>query len=521
MRGLLLLHLFEYGDAAKSFIAAEHLDPAFAMAYWGEAMTFNHGVWNQVDPVEGKAALDRFAPTAAARAARIGDPREKAYMAAVEILYDGAGAKADRDHRYAQAMEKLAAAYPGDRNAQLFFALALIGQSEGVRDVPVYLRAANISKAIFRLEPDNPGAAHYWIHGMDDPDHAAGALEAARALSKIAPDAPHALHMCSHIFIALGMWDDVVQANVEAIRVGAARDRAEGFPSYNCGHYPDWLEYGYFQQGRFQDARKTIEECRKTDTGVTAWVADHHGQAPFGAKDPARLHHRFMDALADMENMAVIESQDWSAAAPIKAHPAFDGSNAHPWSDPSQLSPAVRPWFHFTNGLAAAQSNRLPEARSALASLRTDMDAYGSGHDADPESLRALQVSAGELSGLIQIEDGHYDTGAAEIRHASDTYRSMAFAFGPPVTIKPPEELLGEVLLAKGDAAGARAAFEQSLQRAPGRSLSLLGLARAAHFAGDESTARATYQKLLAVWHDAGADTPGLNEARNALVSRK
>ncbi len=252
LRGLLLLHVFEYPDADKAFLAAEKLDPGFAMAYWGDAMTFNHPVWNEVDVPAGQAALARFAPTPQARAARIADPRERAWMSAVEILYSGQGTKRERDAQYAHAKQQISLAYPSDDEAQLFYALALLGRSEGVRDVPTYLQAAAIAKAVFERNPNHPGAAHYWIHGMDDPQHAAGALVAARALSKIAPDAGHAQHMCSHIFMALGMWDDVVDANINATRVDDDHDRAAGRPVIKCGHYNIWLEYGYYQQGRIQ-----------------------------------------------------------------------------------------------------------------------------------------------------------------------------------------------------------------------------------------------------------------------------
>ncbi|MFZ0758407.1 MAG: hypothetical protein WAM69_00545, partial [Candidatus Sulfotelmatobacter sp.] len=139
MRGLLLLHLFEYPDAAKSFVAAERTDPGFAMAYWGEAMTFNHGVWNEVDVSAGQTALAKFGATPEERSRRIADPRERAYMSAVEILYCGKSDKRERDAQYATAMEQLAVAYPKDDEAQLFYALALLGKSEGVRDVPTYL----------------------------------------------------------------------------------------------------------------------------------------------------------------------------------------------------------------------------------------------------------------------------------------------------------------------------------------------------------------------------------------------
>lgn len=506
LRGLLLLHLFEYPEAAKSFVAAEKLDHNFAMAYWGEAMTFNHGVWDQVDVAAGKAALDKLAPTAAARAGRIADPRARAYMAAVELLYDGTGTKAERDLRYSQAMERLSIRYPGDRNAQLFYALALLSQSEGVRDVPVYLHAAAIAKSIFRLEPNNPGAAHYWIHGMDDPEHAAGALEAARALSKIAPDAGHAQHMCSHIFMALGMWDDVVQRNVAAMRVVNQEDTAGGLPLTRCSHYQQWLEYGYFQQGRLREAKRIVLECEQSDGETMAWMKAHPGQPLGGIEDSAHAHRDLVSAYARARNMAVIESRYWNGAP--KA--AFDTAVLHPYTGA---------WYEFANGIAAAERGDLIGARSALEAMHTETTAFRSGHDVEPQDVQTLSVGTDELSGFIQVKDGQYEAGIAEMRHAAETYRSMAFAFGPPVTIKPPEELLGDVLLGKGDAAGARRAFELSLQRAPKRTQSLLGLARAEHRAGEDASARKTYQTLMAIWHQADARQPGLEEARKALYS--
>ncbi|MGA8023993.1 MAG: hypothetical protein WB990_13540, partial [Candidatus Acidiferrales bacterium] len=303
IRGLLLLHLFEYEDAAKSFVAAENADPGFAMAYWGEAMTFNHGVWNQVNVRAGQAALAKFGATAEERAGRIADARERGYMAAVEILYGGKGDKRERDAAYAAAMQKLAEAYPKDDEAQLFYALALLGESEGVRDVPMYLKAAEIAKSVFARDPQNPGAAHYWIHGMDDPQHAAGALEAARALSKIAPDAGHALHMCSHIFMALGMWDDVVQANVAAISVVNRQASAEGRQSRHSGHYSYWLEYGYLEQGRIGDAEKVLADCRAeaAESGMAARAR--------GTVDPDDSH---VGSFVQMRSRYIVDTGRWN-----------------------------------------------------------------------------------------------------------------------------------------------------------------------------------------------------------------
>lgn len=506
LRGLLLLHVFEYPAAADAFVAAQKLDPAFAMAYWGEAMTYNHGVWNQVDAAAGKAALEKLAPTPAARAQRLADPRERAYMATVELLYSGSGTKPERDLRYARAMEQLSATYPTDRNAQLFHALALLSQKEGVRDVPVYLHAAEISKTVFALEPKNPGAAHYWIHGMDDPEHAAGALTAARELSIIAPDAGHAQHMCSHIFIALGMWDDVVQSNLAGIRVVNQQSQAEGFPPNNCGHYPTWLAYAYFQQGRRHAAEETVAACAQTGVDVTSWMATHPGHVPFRAHGAAGLQARLAANLAEMRGMEIVEAQSWSAAA-----------TALP--EPPMLSPEAATWYGVDRSFAATQRGDLAAARSSLADLRAKAEARRSLEDADPQDTEALAIALLEVSGLLDVKEGKNVAGVAKLRQAADRYRSMAFAFGPPVTGKPPEELLGEVLLAQGDARGAELAFRQCLERAPGRSQSLLGLARAEHLAKNNTAARKTFATLLGNWGKADPETAGLAEARGFLAT--
>ncbi len=347
IRGLLLLHLFEYHDAAKSFVDAEKADPGFAMAYWGEAMTFNHGVWNQVDVKAGQAALAKFGATAEERARRIADPRERAYMSAVEILYSGKGDKRERDARHAAAMKQLAEAYPKDDEAQLFYAVALLGASEGVRDVPAYLKAAEIAKTVFVRNSQHPGAAHYWIHGMDDPQHAAGALEAARALSKIAPDAGHAQHMCSHIFMALGLWDDVVQANIAAMSVVNRQAAAEGKPPKRCGHYNYWLEYGYLEQGRIGEAEKVVAGCRAeaAESGMAAQTR--------GTVDPDDAH---VGSFAVMRSRYIIDSGRWN-------------SEVVGWNVDLGGAPLPEFNFAFGTGFAAAELGDVAAARESLASL--------------------------------------------------------------------------------------------------------------------------------------------------------
>src|SRR2546428_5384669 len=250
VRGVLLLHSFEYRDAAQAFREAQRLDPGFARAYWGEALTYTHPSWNEQDVSAARAALQRLGPTPAARRAKAPTPREQAYLETVEILY-GDGSKTQRDTAYSLAMERLVAGFPADREAKVFYALSLLGLNQGVRDVPTYMRAAAIAEKVFRANPNHPGAAHLLIHCYDDPIHAPLGLAAARAYSKIAPDAAHAQHMTTHIFLALGMWDEVVSQN----EIASGQNRAAWGPH----HYTAWLGYGYLQQGRYGDALRHLD----------------------------------------------------------------------------------------------------------------------------------------------------------------------------------------------------------------------------------------------------------------------
>ncbi|MGA8037813.1 MAG: hypothetical protein WA823_14890 [Candidatus Acidiferrales bacterium] len=502
IRGLLLLHLFEYEDAVKSFAAAESADPGFAMAYWGEAMTFNHGVWNEVDPKAGQAALAKFGATPEERARRISDPRERAYMSAVEILYSGKGDKRARDAQYAAAMEQLVKAYPKDDEAQLFYALALLGSSEGVRDVPTYLKAAEISKEVFERNPQHPGAAHYWIHGMDDPQHAAGALEAARALSKIAPDAGHALHMCSHIFMALGMWDEVVEANVAAISVVDKQTVAAGKPIRHCGHYTSWLEYGYLEQGRIGDAEKVLAECR--DDAVRSSTAARAR----GAVDPDDSR---IGSFAVMRNHYIVDTDGW------------DGEVVG-WNMDMSGAPMAEYYFTFGTAFAAGERGDASTARESLASLDRLLAQLPAlfdreGIPADDPGRRVPQIQRMQIEALNLAAEGHGDQAIATAEQAVIAGKDLPYAFGPPSPAKPSEELLGQLLLKANKASEAREAFAASLQRAPRRAESLLGLARAESAMGDKAAAAKSYTELIEIWKNADPGYAPKEEAQRYISS--
>ena len=500
MRGLLLLHLFEYEDANASFIAAEKTDPNFVMAYWGEAMTFNHPVWNELDARAGQAALSKFGPTPEARAERIADPRERAWFSAVEILYSGVGTKPERDARYAEAMQQLTRAYPSDDEAQLFYALALLGKSEGVRDVPTYLQAAAIAKAVFIRNPDHPGAAHYWIHAMDDPQHAAGALVPARALSKIAPAAAHAQHMCSHIFLALGMWDDVVKANVAAATVMNQQAAAAGRPPIHCGHSHYWLEYGYLELGRLAEAKSVVAACR--DEAMQPGMAARAR----GSVDPDDAS---VGSFVEMRARYLVDTGRWQ-------------DEVTGWK--VDMTGALMPQINnaFATGFAAAERGDLPTANPALATLTELLPQTTAAFDAagtppsDP-MRRVPQIQKLELQAVILSAEDHADQAVATAQQAVTIGEELPYAFGPPSPEKPSYELLGELLLKENKNAPARAAFQASLERAPQRTESLLGLASAESAMGDKAAAAQTYRQLMEIWKNADPDYKSREEIQRNL----
>jgi len=412
----------------------------------------------------------------------------------VEILY-GEGPKARRDTLYSEAMGRLRAAYPRDDEARLFYALSLLGLSQGVRNIPTYLRAAAIAESVFARNPRHPGAAHYWIHGMDDPQHAAGALPAARALARIAPDAGHAQHMTSHIFVALGMWDDVVAANENATRVVNAARKSHGQGPAFCGHYNLFLDYGLLQQGRIADARRLLEACRNQAAGQGSDPRDF---------DPDAY------SFVTMWSRYLLDSRQ------------FTGGVARWTVDPGP-APAPRLSYWFTRGFAAARRGAPDSARRSLLEyeraareLRAVIDGAGATPSPDDrEFLSRVEVLRLELAGLVAGLAGDRAAALDTLRRATAVEDGMAYAFGPPFVNEPSHELLGEELLAAGGAAAARTEFEAALARTPGRTSVLLGLARAARAAGDTAAAARSYGNLAAIWHDADADLPGLAEARH------
>jgi tetratricopeptide (TPR) repeat protein len=473
IRGMLLLHSFEYPSAAIAFREAQKADPGFAMAYSGEALTYTHPVWNQQDTAAAKAALARLAPTSAERRAKARTPREQLYMDAVEVLY-GAGSKPRRDTLFAVAMERIVAAYPSDDEAKVLQALALLGLNQSVREESAYMRAGAIAEDVLRRNPDHPGAAHMVIHAFDDPAHAPLGLWAARAYSKIAPEAPHAQHMTSHIFVAMGMWDDVVSQNV----IASGADHSH----WQAGHYTLWLGYGYLQQGRYDAARAHLAHLRANAGGVPG-----SGVRP---------------SLAGMRAAYLITSERWTDSMTT-------------WSFAPMASPMIRALDGFATGYAALKRGDLARADETAAALAREETADpGAALENDPQLIHILTM---EMRAAIAATRGQLDSAIAMARDAARLEDALPVEFGPPRIPKPTHELAGEILLQAGRSAEAQQEFTKSLAAAPGRSRSLIGLARAASRAGDIPVAARAARELLRNWHAADAKLPERAEMERLL----
>ncbi|MDZ7644601.1 MAG: hypothetical protein U5K76_10515 [Woeseiaceae bacterium] len=231
LEGVKALHSFQFDEAGLAFREAREIDPDFALAYWGEAMSNNKPLWGIQDTARAHAILESLAPGFEARLAKAPTDREKAWLAAAQQLFYGPDDKLARDQAYSDALGRMHERWPEDHEVAIFYALSLLGTvrpgDEGFRR---QAQAAAISMQVFDENPRHPGAAHFIIHSFDDPDHAILALPAARVYAGIAPDAAHALHMPSHIFVQLGMWQEVVNSNIDAYRAAFELNRRLDLP---------------------------------------------------------------------------------------------------------------------------------------------------------------------------------------------------------------------------------------------------------------------------------------------------
>jgi tetratricopeptide (TPR) repeat protein len=485
LRGLLMLHSFEYVSARSAFQEAQRRDPDFAMAHWGEAMTHNHPVWMEQDREAALGALRDLGETCEARLDAAPTAREQEYLKTTHVLYgacaDDPAGKEARDDAYREAMADLAAQYPEDLDARAFYALSILGTAHEGRDFAVYMQAAAEAEAVFDANPEHPGAAHYLIHAYDDPVHAPLGLRPARVYADIAPGASHALHMPSHIFFALGMWERGAASNVDSYRAAARTTERRGEPLNGHGYHAlHWLAYARAQQGQYDEARSVVEtalahaDSTEGDRGYEGFITSTYLAAH------------------------VVETGRWDALDRLVP-------------DTTGLSPRAGATLHAARGMAALERDDRAAAEAALGAARQHAAA------GDDE----LQLPVLQLEGLLRLDAGKTDAALDALRRAAEREGEMPLDFGPPWPVKPSHELLGDVLLRLERPAEAQRQYEAALERYPGRALSTWGRARAAAAAGHAEAAREARSALAAMWDDADPPVRRRLDALGATASSR
>ena len=497
IEGMKALHSFEFDAAAEAFRRAQSADPKFALAFWGEAMSYNHPLWAQQDVEAARKALERLAPTHEARLALAKLPKEKAFLEAMQVLYFSQGDKLVRDRAYSDAMAAMYAQWPDDHEVGVMYALSLLGTIRaGDTGFRRQALAASITQKIFAANPKHPGAAHLIIHSFDDPEHAPLGLPAADAYAKIAPAAAHALHMPSHIYVQRGMWQQVAASNIVAYQaamdVNARLKLAEGREDF---HTLSWLVYANLMLGKFDEAKQNIELARQ-------------------ATERNKGNRGVQNGFLGMRARYIIETGQWekiSLAAPAApaadAHAAMPGMPGMAGSDPSNA------WI-FVAGLSAAKLGDVATADAAAARLGAAREKASAGPNA--YAGREVAILEKEVAAAARHAAGQTAEALRLAKEAADMEAALNAPSGPPDPMKPAHELYGELLLEANRPAEAVAAFEQSLLRTPKRTPSLLGLARASAKVGNVAAARQHYAEL-ANMPGAAPSSPAVLEAQKAL----
>jgi hypothetical protein len=488
-RAMAVLHSFWWEEGPHAFGAVLDADSTCAMAHWGLALT----AWG--NPFAGGPGneLLRTGAEEAARAAALGapTPRERGFIAAAAALYrDYERVPAPvRLQAYSDTLARLYRDQPADPEVAVYYALSLTATAP--RTDTTYAkqkRAAAILNPLFARYPDHPGLAHYIIHADDSPGLARLGLAAARRYAAIAPDAPHAQHMPSHIFVRLGLWDETVESNRRSSEAGARFARAQGLPgaAYENFHAMDYMVYGYLQEGRDSAARAVVAQ------GLA--VTEVRGPSPL-----VRGYNR-----TAMEARVPLERGDWRAAAEL------------PLRTPE--NPVCEMLSRYARGIGAARSSeprRLEEEVAALGSIEKRLaapsDAYWS---------RVAGIKRRALSAWVVLAAGDTSRALQAAREAADSEDVTEKHPITPGELIPARELEAEMNLLVGRYGAARTAYLATLRREPGRARSVFGAARAAELAGDKAAAARGYRDYLQLMRRADGERKELQIAEAGAKAR-
>lgn len=474
-RAVAWLHSFEYGESERAFREIASSDSQCAMAHWGVAMSLYHQLW--APPTTGELEKGAFEVK---EAKRIGakTKRERDYINALASFYEDWQQVDHRTRagRYEGAMQQLYQRYPADREAAVFYALAL--NASALAAAPMdktyakQKKAAVLLNKVLRLEPEHPGVAHYLIHSYDYPQLASYALAAARSYSRIAPSSAHALHMPSHIFTRLGLWEEDVQSNIrseDAAKEYARQNHLAGAWDEQL-HAMDYLAYAYLQQARDNEAQKVLDELRsikKTDP-------ENFKVAYSYAAIPVRV---------------ALERRNWSEAAALKIEPADFPWKNFPWSE------AI---IHFARAMGALKESNPKHARvelDKLAEIQKQLAGSRNGYDWATQVGIQRQV----VEAWLAKAEGKSVEALKLMRAAADLEDSADKHPVTPGAVLPARELLGDMYLEMNQPGKALIEYERSLQDSPNRLNGLYGAGRAAELAGNSPKSDQYYKKLVKI----------------------
>jgi hypothetical protein len=456
-RALALLHSFAYAASEQAFRDVAARDPRCAIAHWGIAMSLFHQLW---EPPSGNELLEGAKQVRQALEIRAGSLRERQFIEALDRYYRDAehDAPAVRAQRYATAMADVARGNPHDTEAQIFYALALIATAPlDDKSHTNQKRAADILEPIFRQQPQHPGVAHYLIHTYDSAELAPRGLVAARAYSRIAPSAPHALHMPSHIFTRLGLWDDSIASNLAAR--AAAHDQGDLGEEL---HAMDYLAYALLQRGRYAEAEQLVVELRSMPNLSAAQFKVGYAATAM----PVRL---------------AIERGDWSSADLLQPLP--------------QSAPQVAALVYWARALGQARAGHPRSSDAEIDGLQACLrDAQSAGNRYWVTQIDTLLK---EAQAWRLAADGDAEAAILTLRTAADEEDAVEKLPVTPGPVVPAREQLGDLLLDLSHPDQALREFRAALTIAPGRRRALLGAITAAEHLGDRQTAAQLHAQLM------------------------
>ena len=480
-----MLHSFWYEKASDAFAAIAEKDSTCGMAYWGIAMTYYHQIWSAPGPADleaGASALEK------AKAAGAKTQRERDYIAAIETFYKDADKLNHRTRAmaYEKAMDQLQARYPDDHEAAIFHALALDAIAPPAdKTYENQKKCGAILEPLFVEQPEHPGIAHYIIHCYDYPRLASKALDAARRYATIAPDSPHALHMPSHIFTLLGLWQESIDSNLVSA-TSAKKNNAPG----NELHAKDYLIYAYLQRAQDREAKKALE-----------------APPPGRSDDPQYIN--WLYAMGTSPARYAVERHRWDEASSLSLPPNTFPGGRWAWTEAN---------LYFARALGASHTGKIEAAKKDVQRLTSIRDTLTENNDkywADQVDIQRETAAA-----WITLAEGKHDDALRQMHVAADHEDRTDKNNVTPGVILPARELLGEMLLDLRQPAQAVVEFEATLRTAPNRFNALSGAARAAKLSGDTEKAKTYYAKLLAICEHADGDRPELQAARS-LLARK